>query len=301
MRRIITILTVLLTILTLNAKVVDIFHPFNIWENTRCKEKVKLTPYLVAGENNIAVIVCPGGSYFWHDRDTEGRGVAEWLNRNGISAFVLEYRVGTIAGFITHYRLIARGNRFPDMLADLHRSMQLIRENASEYGINPDRVGVMGFSAGGHLAGMAGTLFDTDLLSTYNIWPSVSMRPDFIAPIYPVVSLVDKSTHKRSRRGLLGEGGSISQLMKDSLSLEKRVRIDMPPVFLMNCKDDPIVHYRNSVLLDSALTAKNVNHIYLQFDKGGHGFGANPDKTSNEAITWRESFLKWLKQILNYE
>lgn len=269
----------------------------NIWAGTELDKNVKLTPYLAAGDNNIAVIVCPGGSYFWLDRKTEGIGVAEWLQANGISAFVLEYRVGGVPAFITHYRLISRGNRFPDMLQDVHRSLQLVRENAEQYGIDPVRVGVMGFSAGGHLAGMSGEFFDTDVLSQIGIKPAVSLRPDFIAPIYPVVSFVDKSTHKRSRRGILGEGHSISKVMKDSLSLEKHVRADMPPVFLMNCVDDPIVKYRNSELLDSALTAKGVPHKYIQYRTGGHGFGATPDKTTNEAIGWREEFLNWVKSL----
>ncbi len=270
----------------------------NIWEGTECRSDVRLTPYLAKGKNNIACIVCPGGSYFWHDMKTEGAGVAEWLRENGISAFVLEYRVGGIAGFITHYRLIARGNRYPDMLQDIQRSIQLVRENAAEYGIDPDKLGVMGFSAGGHLAAMSGLFFDNNSLGQLDINPGVSLRPDFIAPIYPVVSLVDRSTHKRSRRGLLGEGKSISKEMKDSLSLEKHVRVDMPPTYLMNCVDDPIVDYHNSMLLDSAMTAMQVPHRYVRFKTGGHGFGADPKKTTVEAITWKKDFINWLRNIL---
>ncbi|MDE6526143.1 MAG: alpha/beta hydrolase, partial [Muribaculaceae bacterium] len=181
----------------------------NIWEGTACKAKVKLTPYLAEGCGNTAVIVCPGGSYFWLDKKTEGVGVARWLQANGISAFVLEYRVGGVPGFITHYRLMTRGNRYPDMLQDVQRSIQLVRENSEAYGIAPDRLGVMGFSAGGHLTAMSGIFFDTDVLASTGVSPQVSLKPDFIAPIYPVVSLVDRSTHKRSRRGLLGEGRAI--------------------------------------------------------------------------------------------
>ncbi len=273
----------------------------NIWEDTDCNKKVKLTPYLAEGDNNIAVIVCPGGSYFWLDRKTEGIGVAEWLQSNGISAFVLEYRVVGVPAFITHYRLLFRGIRFPDMLQDILRSIQLIRDNANQYGINPNKLGVMGFSAGGHLAGMSGEFFDTDVLSLVGIKTSTSLKPDFIAPIYPVVSFVNKSTHKRSQRGILGEGHSISKEMKDSLSLERHVRSDMPPTFLMNCVDDPIVKYHNSELLDSAMTAKDVNHRYIQYKTGGHGFGATPEKTSEEAIGWREEFLNWVKFIFKKE
>lgn len=272
--------------------------PFNIWEGTSCKAKVKLTPYLATGSGNTAVIVCPGGSYFWHDKKTEGEGVARWLQSEGISAFVLEYRVGTIAGFITHHRLLTRGNRYPDMLCDVQRSIELVREHATGYGIDPDRVGVMGFSAGGHLAAMSGIYFDTDVLSAYGLHPKVSLRPDFVVPIYPVVSMTHPATHKRSRRGALGEGKAISEAMKDSLSLERHVRADMPPVYLMNCVDDPIVKYRNSELLDSALTARGVEHRYVQYRTGGHGFGATPGKTTAEAIAWKEDFLAWLKTIL---
>ncbi len=267
----------------------------NIWEGTACNKKVKLTPYLAEGDNNIACIVCPGGSYFWLDTKTEGIGVAEWLQKEGISAFVLEYRVGGVPAFITHHRLFSRGNRYPDMLQDLHRAIELVRENAEEFKIDPEKLGVMGFSAGGHLTAMSGIYFDTDFLSQYGIEPEVSLKPDFIAPIYPVVTMTDNCVHKRSRRGILGEGRSISKEMKDSLSLEKHVRGDMPPTYLMNCVDDPIVHYHNSELLDSAMTAKGVDHRYVRYQTGGHGFGATPSKTTSEAIAWKDDFLDWLK------
>ena len=263
---------------------------FNIWEGTGCSAKVRLTPYPVSeaphGNGSApAVIVCPGGSYFWLDKETEGDGVAKWLNTQGIAAFVLEYRVGTVPGFIFHDRLVKRGNRFPDMLQDVQRSIQLVRENADKYGIDPDKVGVMGFTL------MAGTMFDTDVLSQVGVTPSVSLKPDFIAPIYPVVSLVDESVHKRSRRGLLGGGKGIGP------GMEHRARPDMPPTFLMNCVDDPIVKYHNSELMDSALTANRVPHVYIQYKTGGHGFGANPDKTTAEAIKWRGRFIAWLRNL----
>ena len=269
----------------------------DIWEGTVCKEKVKLTPYLAEGGNKMACIVCPGGSYFWLDRETEGQGVAKWLQANGISAFVLEYRVGGVLGFMTYYRLLARGHRYPDMLQDVQRSIQLVREQAEAFGIDPDKLGVMGFSAGGHLSVMSGMFFDNQVLSLLGIYPNVSLKPNFIAPIYPVVSFVDPSAHRRSCRGLLGEGRNRSGKMKDSLSLERHVRKDMPPTYLMNCVDDPIVHYHNAELLDSAMTAMNVPHRYRQFRTGGHGFGAAPQKTTSEAIAWKEDFVEWLKKL----
>lgn len=271
--------------------------PMDIWQGTACNERVMLTPYLADGDDCPACIVCPGGSYFWLDRKTEGRDVARFLQSQGISAFVLEYRVGGVPAFITHYRLLARGHRYPDMLCDVHRSIQLLRENAASFGINPNRLGVMGFSAGGHLAAMSGIYFDTDLLGQLGITTSVSLRPDFVAPIYPVVSMTAPCTHKRSRRGALGEGAAISAAMKDSLSLERHVRPDMPPTYLMNCLDDPIVNYRNSELLDSAMTARGVQHRYVQFRTGGHGFGTTAAKTTPEAAAWPQDFIAWLKLI----
>lgn len=271
----------------------------NIWEGTRCHADVRLTAYPAEGSGNTACIVCPGGSYFWLARRTEGRDVARWLQANGISAYVLEYRVGGVAAFVTRYRLLSRGHHYPDMLQDVQRSIQLLREQAPALGIDPDRLGVMGFSAGGHLSVMAGEFFDTDVLSPLGISTGVSLRPDFIVPIYPVVTLSAPVVHKRSRRGILGEGRAITPQMKDSLSLEKHVRPDMPPTFLMNCVDDPIVDYRNSMLLDSAMTAMGIPHTYIQYRTGGHGFGASPDKTTSEAIQWREAFLKWIRTVFD--
>ena len=231
MRRILEfILTAVALVSPLSAAAMEYDETINIWDGSPCRADVKLTPYRAEGDSNIACIVCPGGSYFWLDKATEGHGVARWLQANGISAFVLEYRTGGITGFITHHRLLTRGNRYPDMLQDVQRAIQLLRVNHTKYGIDPDRLGVMGFSAGGHLSAMSGIFFDSGVLELTGIKPSVSLRPDFIAPIYPVVSLVDQSTHRRSRRGLLGEGKSISAAMKDSLSLERHVRPDMPPV-----------------------------------------------------------------------
>lgn len=274
---------------------------YNIWQGTRCHADVRLIPYPAEGKGNTACIVCPGGSYFWHDLKTEGEGVARWLQANGISAYVLEYRVGGVPAFVTRYRLLARGHRYPDMLQDVQRSIQLLREQASSQGIDPGRLGVMGFSAGGHLSVMAGEFFDTDVLSPLGISTEVSLRPDFIVPVYPVVTLSAPVVHKRSRRGILGEGRAITPQMKDSLSLEKHVRPDMPPTFLMNCVDDPIVDYRNSELLDSAMTAMGIMHTYIQYRTGGHGFGATPGKTTAEAIQWKEAFLRWIRTLFGQD
>lgn len=265
----------------------EAFSQVNIWEGTTCKKKVELTPYIVEGsQNNIAVIICPGGSYFWHDIETEGYGVAQWLQENGISAFVLNYRTGYVPAFITHYRLVFRGNRYPDPQDDLLQALRYVRAHANEYGVNPEKIGAMGFSAGGHLVMSAAEFFTPE------------DRPYFSAPIYPVVTMTADCVHKRSRRGLLGDSRTGNQELKERLSLEKHVPQDCPPIFLMNCKDDPIVDYHNSVLLDSALTAMNVPHEYILYNTGGHGFGASDVKGTEECRGWRTRFLNWIRKYI---
>ena len=261
------------------------FAQVNIWENTSCNKNVELKPFLVNGSNNPAIIVCPGGSYFWHDTYNEGELVAEWLQKNGISAFILLYRTAYVPAFVTHYRYVFRGNRYPDPQDDLRQALHYVREKAMDYGIDTDRIGVMGFSAGGHLAMSSVELFDNSDWS------------DFIVSIYPVVTMNKECVHKRSRRGLLGDSRVKNKYLRDLLSLENHVPKDCPPVFLMNCKDDPIVNYHNSELLDSALTAQGVNHIYIQYQKGGHGFGASETKGSPECRQWKQAFLDWFKRF----
>ena len=258
----------------------------NIWEGVPGHKRVEMTPFVAAGRDNTAVVVCPGGSYFWHDIDTEGYAVARWLQQNGISAFVLRYRTALVPAFVTRFRYIFRGNRYPDPQEDLQRAIIYIKARADEYGINTRRIGAMGFSAGGHLVMSAAEFFDSEC------------RPAFVAPVYPVVSMSADCTHKRSRRALLGDSRKNSRMLRDSLSLEKHVPADCPPVFLVNCKDDPIVDWRNSVLLDSALTARNIPHRYIQYETGGHGFGASDTKGTAECRQWRGEFLKWLKKII---
>jgi acetyl esterase/lipase len=257
----------------------------NIWAGCDGHVAVEMTSYIAAGNNNKAVVVCPGGSYFWHDMEAEGHCVGRWLKANGISAFVLRYRAAGVFAFVTHYRYIFRGRRYPDALDDLHQAMVHIKNHAKEYHINPDSIGAMGFSAGGHL-----------VMSAAELLPRTK-RPAFVAPIYPVVTLTEPCVHKRSRRALLGDSRKNNRKLRDSLSLERHVPADCPPVFLVNCQDDPIVKYHNSELLDSALTAQGVSHLYIQYKTGGHGFGATSDKGTAECRGWKDAFLKWVASL----
>lgn len=257
----------------------------NIWEGVPDHKRVEMTPYLAPGSGNMAVVVCPGGSYFWHDITTEGHEVARWLQQNGISAFVLRYRTAMVPAFITHFRYVFRGNRYPDPQEDLQRAIVYIKARANEYGIDTQRVGAMGFSAGGHL-----------VMSAAEFFVGIA-RPAFVAPIYPVVTMSADCVHKRSRRALLGDSRKNNRCLRESLSLERHVPKDCPPVFLVNCKDDPIVDWRNSVLLDSALTANDIPHRYIRYNTGGHGFGASETKGSEECRQWKTEFMKWIKQM----
>lgn len=257
----------------------------NIWQGTTVGKTVVMTSYLAGGRDNAAVIVCPGGSYLWHDMGGEGKDVGEWLQRNGISAFVLRYRTAGVGAFLTPYRYVFRGNRYPDALNDLLRAMQYVKAHSAELGVDASHVAAMGFSAGGHLVMSAAELLPRE------------QRPWFVVPVYPVVTMTEACVHRRSRRALLGDSRLRSRQLCDLLSLERHVPADCPPVFLVNCKDDPVVDCRNSELLDSALTRQQVPHRYIQYQTGGHGFGASDHKGTAECRQWKEEFMAWFRRL----
>ena len=269
-----------------------------LWEGTSVHSRsVTLEIFLPeAVKDSVGVIVCPGGSYCWLDYENEGKPVAEWLNANGIAAFVLRYRVQGKYQFATWSRLFFGGKHHPDMITDIQRAIQYVRENRRRLGVST--LGAMGFSAGGHLVMSAAEFSSTDFLAPHGIVTDVSLRPDFVVPMYPVVTMRPPYAHKRSRRALLGEYHMGSKAMRDSLSMELHVPEDCPPVFLVQCRDDKVVDWHNSVLLDSALTARGVPHSYILYERGGHGFGVSETKGSPESRTWKESFLLWLRAVI---
>jgi acetyl esterase/lipase len=219
--------------------------------------------------------------------DNEGYSVAKYLNTKGITAFVLKYRTAW------------QSNHYPAMIQDLQQAMQIVKGNAEIYKINPEKVGIMGFSAGGHLAGTAATYFDMRF-SDVRYAAVGNLKPCFAAMIYPVVSMTDEEiVHKKSRKNLLGNKYRYSQPenIKNMMSLEKNVRSDMPPIFLLHCTGDKTVDYRNSEVLGKALTEKNVPHKFLLLEEnghGGHGFGIQP---IGKVTGWIDVFLEWVRSI----
>lgn len=246
----------------------------------------ELQPHLVDSVSNTgaAVIICPGGSYSWLCMKEEGNEVAQWLNDNGINAFVLPYRVATIPAYVFGFRVLGLGHKYPDMLEDVENALQWVYTHADSLRLDTTKIGVMGFSAGGHLAMMS------------YLYNRTEYKPTFLCSLYPVVTMSGNYTHKRSRRGALGVWRQWNKTMQDSLCLQTHMRSDCPPVFLANCVDDPVVDYRNSLLLDSAMTAMGVPHLYIQYPTGGHGFGASEQKGSFEARQWKATFINWLKE-----
>lgn len=233
-----------------------------------------------------AVIIAPGGSYHHLGLYNEGYCSAKWFSENGVTAFTLKYR--TNESFYNH----------PAMLQDVQRAIQLVRENAEEYGIDPDKVGVIGYSAGGHLAAMAGEFAEThNELEKIGIKTSVSLRPDFCMPIYPVVSMQDDIAHRWSRKSLLGKGKKQTQARKDEFSLEMNVPDNMPPTYVVVCKDDPVVIPENSMRLYAALEKKNIPNCRLAvYEWGKHGFGMLNGPFMQE-FHWNEALKEWMIEI----
>ncbi len=243
-----------------------------------------LTIYQAPGDKptDTAVLICPGGGYQHLAMDHEGHQIAQWLNSMGISAFILKYRIGTWEG---------KKNNHPIPLLDAQRGIRTIRARANEWKINPERIGILGFSAGGHLASTVGTHFDSGQPDSPDKIERVSSRPNFMVLIYPVISLKTKYVHRGSRKALLGENADMT--LVENLSNETQVTSMTPPAFLIHTSEDTAVPSENSILFYLALHEAGVPaemHIYA---RGKHGFGLAP----NDPVlsTWPEHCKRWLQ------
>jgi acetyl esterase/lipase len=231
-----------------------------------------------------AVIICPGGGYTYLAYNWEGSDVAKFFNAKGIAAIVLKYRLP-----------LSKSNVAPHLspLLDAKRAIQLVRSNAIKWNIKKDGVGIMGFSAGGHLAATLGTHFENGDAASKDTISQMSSRPDFMILIYPVISMSKSIMHTGSRNNLIGEKGD-STLAK-FYSAELQVTKETPPTFLIHATDDKAVPVENSLLIYSALKEMGVPvemHIY---PKGGHGFGLGIGRSYLE--TWPDRCMDWLRSL----
>lgn len=234
-------------------------------------------PAPAATSNGTAVIVCPGGGYARLSFLMEGTDVAEWLNTLGVSAFVLKYRVKEYG--------------HPAPLRDALRAIRLVRSRAGEFGVRADRIGIMGFSAGGHLAASAGTLYDAPEGKTGAALDAVSGRPDFMVLIYPVITMRDPYVHAGSRENLIGAHPDEAAL--HHLSPEENVTAATPPAFLVSTEEDKTVPFQNTVMFFEALKRAGVPAEMHVFEKGPHGFGLRKDL--GPASNWPELCAAWLR------
>ena len=240
-----------------------------------------LTIYLPPKEKQTgaAVIICPGGGYWVLAAGHEGADVARRFNEMGIAAFVLKYRIPNEKTMV---------NKEIGALQDAQRAIQVVRENAKEWHINKKAIGIMGFSAGGHLASTAGTHFKTAYINNPK---NTSLRPDFMVLVYPVISFTEAIGSKNSGEQLLGKNPSPAKI--EEYSNEMQVTKKTPPAFLVHAKDDG-VKVENSLAFAAALKKKKVPVSMHIYEKGGHGYGMH-NKTSD--ILWMDLVEKWMKQM----
>lgn len=245
--------------------------------------KPTLTIFLPAKEiaSHMAIIICPGGGYTMLSMTNEGYSIAAKLNEMGIAAFVLKYRI-PIDSMMTNKEICP--------LQDAQRALQLVRENAVQYNIDTAMVGIMGFSAGGHLAATASTHFQKYYIPNKE---KINLRPDFSVLIYPVISFSDKLTHLGSRVNLIGKSPS-AELIHD-FSNELFVNNNTPPAFLVHAQDDRMVNPLNSLVYFEALLSDKIPNCEMHiYPKGGHGFGMNIPKSD---VYWMDQLQNWLSVI----
>ena len=239
-----------------------------------------LTVYLSPAPDpkRAAVIILPGGSYRGVSIEKEGHAVAHAFNAMGVAAFVLRYRTPSAR----HMQDPATGP-----LQDVQQAFALVHRRAREWNIEPTRIGVLGFSAGGHLASTAATRFDRPVLRDL---PKEALRPDFLVLIYPVISMRDGLTHAVSRQQLLGDAPSQSAI--EEYSNESQVGANTPPTFIVHAADDAGVPVANSLRFFEALQAHKIPAELIVYPSGGHGFGLNNATTPDR---WIDRCRDWLK------
>jgi acetyl esterase/lipase len=237
-----------------------------------------VTPYIPAKgiANGTAVIICPGGSYAGLASAHEGFKVAQEFNKIGVTAFVLKYRLPSDS---------IMTDKSIGPLQDAQRAIQLVRQDAAKWGVNPNRIGIIGFSAGGHLASTEGTHFDKVVIDNP---ANISVRPDFMMLIYPVITFGEKS-HVGSRENLIGKNAAQDEI--DLYSNEKQVTANTPPTFIVHAEDDDVVPVDNALLMYQALLKNKVKAEMHLFPAGGHGFGLLNPKSKGLWFEWAKTWM----------
>jgi acetyl esterase/lipase len=228
--------------------------------------------------NGTAVVVCPGGGYQFLAVDHEGKQIGEWLNKQGVTAFMLKYR-------------IAPRYRHPAPLQDAQRAIRTVRARAKEWNLDPKRVGIWGFSAGGHLASTAGTHFDDGKVDAGDPIEKVSCRPDFLILCYPVITLEPPYAHVGSRNNLLGKDADPK--LAESLCNDKQVTDKTPPTFIFHTDEDKGVPPENAILFYMALKKAKVPAEVHIYEKGPHGVGLAQKLPA--ASSWPDRLADWMK------
>jgi len=231
-----------------------------------------------AKPNGAAVIICPGGGYRGQVMGAEGHGIAKWLNGHGVTGVVLQYRLPKGRSFVP--------------LEDAQRAIRTVRSKAEEWKLDPKKIGIIGFSAGGHLASTAATHFPKfGEPPAKNLFDRISCRPDFAILVYPVVTM-GKHTHGGSKRNLLGNNPDAK--LVDLFSNEKQVTKNTPPIYLAHAVDDRPVPPENSRMLYAALQKNKVPSEYLELPNGGHGLNGYKGPSWD---AWQKGSLEWLAKI----
>ncbi len=231
-----------------------------------------------------AVVIFPGGGYSILAYDWEGTDFAKWLNSQGIAGIVVKYRLPKSAS-------LTDPKEVP--LMDAQRAIRLVRQNASGWNIDPTKVGIMGFSAGGHLASTLSTQYSHTVDRAMDAVDALSARPDFSILVYPVITFVNPAIHSGSMKALLGENQT--EELKKRFSAELNVTEETPVTFLVHAGDDTGVPVENSLLYYAALRAKGVSASLHVYPKGGHGFAFGMGKGPVE--NWRDVLLDWMKAL----
>lgn len=243
-----------------------------------------ITAYVPKKPNGVALLVTPGGSYQRVVLDKEGSDLAPIFNASGYTLFVMTYRMPADGH--------AEGANAP--LVDAQRAIRTLRSDAKKWNIDPHRIGVLGFSAGGHVAASLATRYDEVVYPANDEIDKISARPDFLALMYPVITMQENIAHPGSRKALIGDKPTAEQIKK--YSPEQNVTEQTPPTFLVHAVDDPSVPVDNSLVMFSALRAHHVPVEMHLFQQGQHGFGIR-GAVNLPAATWPELLMNWIEAL----